>query len=324
MKNKNGIACAILIAAGAATLAARPIFRFNTKFLATQEVSGLELLGLTTACFAYYGDLRAADNPQPSETKPASDVSTSDLSDPIRQLEADMVRIAGGEFTMGCQNAKREGFCFSTERPPHQVTVKDFMMGRYEVTQAQWREVMGGDPPKLHNKGCDQCPVEGVTWNEVQDFLDKLNALTGRSYRLPSEAEWEYAARGGALSSGYRYAGSNNIDEVAWYSRNYAAGNKNGTEKTTQPVGRKKPNELGLYDLSGNVSEWVADDWHGNYEGAPDNGEAWIDQPRSPYRLFRGGSWISDQHNCRVISRNISAPGERSYSLGFRLALSID
>jgi formylglycine-generating enzyme len=152
-----------------------------------------------------------------------------------------MVRVAGGTFTMGCESASRDGECYDSEKPPRTVRVSDFSIGKYEVTQAQWRAVMGSDPPELYNKGCDDCPVERVSWNDIQEFLRKLNELTGKRYRLPTEAEWEYAARGGSQSRGYLYSGSNNIGEVAWYDGNAKQGNTHGAQKTTRPVGQKKP-----------------------------------------------------------------------------------
>ena len=212
---------------------------------------------------------------------------------PIAQLEADMVRITGGSFTMGCKDAQRDGNCADDEKPSRTVQVAAFSLGRYEVTQAQWRAVMGENPSYFKN--CDNCPVENVSWNDIQEFLQKLNALTGKKYRLPSEAEWEYAARGGNQSRGYLYSGSNDPKEVAWFSEN--SGSK------TQPVGGKKPNELGLYDMSGNVWEWCEDDWHGTYQGAPTDSRPWVDRPRGGSRVLRGGSWyISYQAFALLVS----------------------
>lgn len=255
-------------------------------------------------------------NPK-TDTNPA-------LSSPLQKLEADMVRVAGGSFTMGCQSAQRDGECYDWEKPPRTVRVRDFSIGRYEVTQAQWRAVMGSDPPKLYNKGCDECPVEQVSWNDIKDFLTKLNTLTGKRYRLPTEAEWEYAARGGSQSQsrGFLYSGSNTIDEVAWYEGNYKSGNTFGSQKTTRPVGTKKANELGLYDMSGNVWEWCEDDWHENYNGAPTDGSAWVNSPRGGSRVLRGGGWSLGAWYCRVAFRvNYYFPSRGSDSYGFRLAL---
>ncbi len=239
----------------------------------------------------------------------------------ILQLETDLVPVTGGTFTMGWQSG-RDGDGYDDEKPAHQVSVRNFSIGRYEVTQAQWRAVMGGDPPELYNKGCDQCPVERVSWNDIQDFLKKLNSLTGKQYRLPTEAEWEYAARGGPQSRGYLYSGGDDLDAVAWYDGNAKSGNANGAQKTTRPVGGKKANELGLYDMSGNVWEWCADDWHGNYVAAPTDGRAWVDSPRGDNRVLRGGGWNVSAGHCRGSYRRDGAPGGRNGGLGFRLAAS--
>ena len=224
-------------------------------------------------------------------------------------VRENMVLVRGGTFTMGC-TSEQGSDCDGDEKPAHQVTVSDFYIGKYEVTQKEWREVMGSNPSFFKN--CDACPVENVSSIAVQSFLSKLNAKTGRTYRLPTEAEWEYAARGGASSRGYKYAGSNSLNEVAW--------NDDNSGSKTHPVGQKKANELGLYDMSGNVWEWCADDWHGSYSGAPSTGRAWIDS-RASGRVGRGGSWGDDAQNCRVSLRNYFAPSDRGNYLGFRLAL---
>ncbi|MBX2929300.1 MAG: formylglycine-generating enzyme family protein [Saprospiraceae bacterium] len=266
--------------------------------------------------------LEAAAEPQPVQTQPSTSTTPDKpaLPAPITRLEADMVRITGGTFTMGCKSG-RDTDCYDDEKPSHEVRLRDFNIGKYEVTQAQWRAVMGSDPSELYNKGCDQCPVERVSWNDIQDFLKKLNALTGKRYRLPTEAEWEYAARGGNQSRGYLYSGSNTIGDVAWYDANAKSGNTNGAQKTTRPVGAKNPNELGLYDMSGNVWEWCEDDWHGDYKGAPMDGSAWVDSTRASYRVHRGGGWRIDAGFCRAANRNGNTPADRNGNVGFRLAL---
>jgi formylglycine-generating enzyme required for sulfatase activity len=225
----------------------------------------------------------------------------------LKYLGENMVFVKGGTFNMGCTK-EQGGDCDGDEEPLHQVTVSDFYIGKYEVTQEEWREVMGSNPSYFKN--CDNCPVEDVSWKEIKQFLRKLNAKTGNTYRLPREAEWEYAARGGSSSLEYKYSGSNNLDEVAWYSNN--SGSK------TYPVGQKKSNELGLYDMSGNVWEWCAD-WYGDYSsGAQTNpkGPLW-----ASYRVRRGGSWDYDAQYCRVSFRSYYAPSIRGNYLGFRLAL---
>lgn len=224
-----------------------------------------------------------------------------------------LVFVKGGTFIMGC-TAQQGNDCADDEKPPHQVTLSDFYIGKYEVTQAEWRKVMGSDPPELYNKGCDQCPVEKVSWNDVQEFLKKLNITlpTGQKpYRLPTEAEWEYAAQGGSQSSGYIYSGSNSIDAVAWYQSN--SGSK------PHPVGQKKENELGLFDMSGNVWEWCAD-WH-NLGPYPSKAQVDPSGPNSgALRVIRGGSWFYNSKPYRITARNGNYPYVRMDIVGFRLA----
>ena len=195
----------------------------------------------------------------------------------------------------------------SDEKPVHKVTVGDFYIGKYEVTQAEWKAVMGNNPSKF--KG-DDLPVANVSWNDIQKFLKKLNKLTGYTYRLPTEAEWEYAARGGNKSKGYKYAGSNDVDKVAWHYAN--SGNK------THPVGTKQPNELGIYDMSGNVWEWC-NDWYYEkyYKISPTNNPTGL--LRGEQRVLRSGSWNYSNYGCRVADRSLNyPPSSYSYS-GFRL-----
>jgi formylglycine-generating enzyme required for sulfatase activity len=223
----------------------------------------------------------------------------------------EMVFVQGGRFTMGCKNSIRDGECYDYEKPPHEVTVQDFYIGKYEVTQAEWRQVMGNNPSYF--KDCENCPVETVSWNDVQEFVKKLSDSTGKKYRLPTEAEWEYAARGGSRSQGYWYSGSSTLADVAWYSYNSGL--------TTKPVGTRKPNELGIYDMSGNVWEWVEDDWHGNYIAALTDGRAWVNSVRGSDRVCRGGSWGAAPLYCRAAFRFDGMTVERLAGTGFRLAL---
>jgi formylglycine-generating enzyme required for sulfatase activity len=220
-----------------------------------------------------------------------------------------MVSVQGGTFTMGC-TGEQGGDCDDDEKPAHSVTVGNFQIGKFEVTQRLWKQIMGADNNPSYFKG-DDLPVERVSWNDVQKFIKKLNEQTGKKYRLPTEAEWEYAARGGNKSQGNKYSGSNNLDEVAWYRDN--SGGK------TNDVGTKSPNELGIYDMSGNVWEWVSD-WYGDYtSGAQTN-------PTGPSsgsdRVNRGGSWYNNAEYCRVSFRVGNHPGSRGEIIGFRLVLS--
>ena len=260
-------------------------------------------------------------NMLPAQQNPSLRRSNQQTATPVRQIqEPEMILIKGGFFMMGCLN-DQDTDCKNHEKPARRVEIKNFFLSRYEVTQALWRSVMDNSPS--YNASCNECPVEQVSWNDVQEFLRKLNEITGKQYRLPSEAEWEYAARGGSNGLAHRYAGGNDVNEIAWYNANARVNNPHGTRGTTRPVGNKQANELGLHDLSGNVWEWVADDWHGNYNGAPTDGSAWIDSPnRGAFRVARGGSWFNPPAACRPTARDYHLPTIRSPYVGFRLALS--
>jgi formylglycine-generating enzyme required for sulfatase activity/uncharacterized protein YcgL (UPF0745 family) len=239
-------------------------------------------------------------------------VSTGrDYTETASGINLEMVFVQGGTFTMGC-TSEQGSDCDSDEKPTFSATVSDFYIGKYEVTQAEWRAVMGSDPAELYFKGCDNCPVERVSWNDIQEFLKKLNQKTGKTYRLPTEAEWEFAARGGKKSKGYKYAGSNNIDEVAWYSSN--SGSK------TKPVGTKKANELGIYDMSGNVWEWCSD-WYSSYTNSNKTNPTGPSSAQTN-RVLRGGSWDSNARRCRVSYRSNGSPVSRDYEYGVRVVLS--
>jgi len=215
---------------------------------------------------------------------------------PSVSWEPDMVFVEGDTFKMGCDDGNKN------EKPIHTVTVSNFYLGKYEITQKQWIDIMGQDPPEITSAGCDQCPVERISWNEIQEFLQEFNIKSGKKYRLPTEAEWEYAARGGNQSKGYMYSGSNALKDVAWFAGN--------SYEKTHPVGQKQPNELGIYDMSGNVWEWCADPYDADYyEKSPkDNPEG---PSKGSYRSLRGGSWNKDPEYCRITFRGWSHPGNR-------------
>jgi len=217
-------------------------------------------------------------------------------------IEPKMVLVEGGTFIMGKDHE------YDDEYTPYKVTLDNFYIGKYTVTKKEWIEIMGYDPCAFIG---DSSPVENVSWYDAQTFIAKLSQLTERYYRLPTEAEWEYAARGGNRSKGYEYAGSNNVDEVAWYYR------KNSWI-ATQPVGTKKPNELGIYDMSGNVLEWCQDWWAEDYEKSQNNNPKGPDYGES--RVMRGGSWYNDEYSCRCTDRGNRFPFNRSNNIGFRLA----
>jgi formylglycine-generating enzyme required for sulfatase activity len=237
-------------------------------------------------------------------------VSDQPLFETVNGVTFEMVFIEGGSFTMGCTS--EQGIdCNENENPSHNVTLSNYYIGKFEVTQALWHAVMGYNPSQF--KGSNM-PVDNIYWNNIQDFIRKINSLTGHTYRLPTEAEWEYAARGGNKSKGYKYSGSNSIGEVAWY--------RNNTNGTTHPVGNKQPNELGIYDMSGNVWEWCQD-WYGNYtSNSQPNPSGTLNGTE---RILRGGSWsIINPSYCRVSYRNKSIPNAPDYifvlpSYGFRL-----
>ncbi len=226
----------------------------------------------------------------------------------LDNLVNNMVYVAGGTFTMG-GTSEQGSDVYSNESPTHSVTLSNFSIGKYEVTQAEWQAVMGSNPSNFTG---DNLPVECVSCNDCQTFITKLNTLTGKNFRLPTEAEWEYAARGGSKSQGYKYAGSDNIDDVAWYTSNSGS--------TTHAVGTKQPNELGLYDMSGNVWEWCSD-WYGSYSSSSQTNPTGASS--GSYRVYRGGSWSNSAGYCRVSDRSYDTPGFRFSLLGLRLALPV-
>ena len=228
------------------------------------------------------------------------------ISIPVKNgISIDMVRVEAGTFTMGATAEMKNPD--DNEKPTHRVTLtNDYYIGKYEVTQALWQAVMGNNPSNF--KG-DNLPVEQVSWNDCQDFLSKLNRLTGKKFRLPTEAEWEYAARGGNKSRGYQYSGSNNLSDVAW--------NYNNSGKKTHAVGTKQPNELGIYDMSGNVWEWCQD----RYDHYSSSSQTNPTGPnRGSFRMFRGGCWYVIGF-CRSSYRNIYMPDDCGTHLGLRLVL---
>ncbi|TXD66211.1 bifunctional serine/threonine-protein kinase/formylglycine-generating enzyme family protein [Polaribacter glomeratus] len=227
----------------------------------------------------------------------------------IKKLLENMVYVKGGSFDMGCKDEVR--WCVQEGVTLHKVTLNDFNINKYEVTQREWKVIMNINPS--NNIDCDLCPVENVSWNDVQIFIKKLNQLTGKKFRLPTEAEWEYSASGGNESKGHRYAGiSNRLDLVAWYDRN--------SSNTTHSVGEKRSNELGLFDMNGNVWEWC-NDWYG--EDYYNNSQT-ID-PKGPDsgsgKIIRGGSFSYDITYCRLSHRNKSLPENKNKNIGFRLVL---
>ena len=227
--------------------------------------------------------------------------STNSLSAELNKLINNMVYVSGGTFIMGGDES-------SDQTPTHSVTLSSYYICKYEVTQALWRAVMGSNPSKF--KG-DNLPVEQVSWNDCQTFINRLNNYTGRNFRLPTEAEWEFAARGGNYSRHYKYSGSNYISDVAWYCDN--SGNR------THPVGTKQANELGLYDMSGNVWEWCSDRY-GSYSSYSQSNPTGATSGFG--RVERGGNWCGLARYCCSSHRSYYAPGNSFDDLGLRLVLS--
>ena len=255
---------------------------------------------------------KPAAKPKPkAKTKPAprrnntshsgSTSSTVSLSAELNKLINNMVYVSGGTFIMGGDES-------SDQTPTHSVTLSSYYICKYEVTQALWRAVMGSNPSKF--KG-DNLPVEQVSWNDCQTFINRLNSYTGRNFRLPTEAEWEFAARGGNYSRHYKYSGSNYIGDVAWYTDN--SGNR------THPVGTKQANELGLYDMSGNVWEWCSDRY-GSYSSYSQSNPTGATSGFG--RVERGGNWCGLARYCCSSHRSYYAPGNSFDDLGLRLVLS--
>ena len=225
----------------------------------------------------------------------------------IDRLLDNMVYVEGGTFMMGATSDQGSD-AYNREEPAHRVTLSSFYIGKYEVTQDEWQAVMDDNPSEFQG---DNLPVEQVSWVDCQEFIRKLNSLTGKKFRLPTEAEWEYAARGGNKSRGYKYAGSNNLNYVAWYDEN--SGNK------THPVGTKAPNELGLYDMSGNSSEWCYDVYHSYSSSAQINPTGPTNSEWDSFRVFRGGSCTFFDNYCRVSTRFDNHPEGTGNTVGLRL-----
>ena len=253
------------------------------------EVSGncgmIDQNGLFSA--ARFGPCTVRASLRDNNNRRITDSASVTIREPVLDdILRDMVHVRGGTFAMGCSGSD----CPHTANPGHSVTLSDFHIGRYPVTQFVWKQIMGLNINPSRNRE-DNLPVENVSWDEMQEFLERLNDRTGRNYRLPTEAEWEYAARGGDQSRGHMYSGSNNLDDVGWYIDN--------SDGRTRPVGMKRENELGIHDMSGNVDEWVSD------------------------RIVRGGSAVREAEAASVYSRGgctgICNPNPY---LGFRLAIT--
>ena len=255
--------------------------------------------------------------PTPAPSKAANPSSKKAATSAVPELKTgsvfkdcpdcpELVVIPAGSFTMGSNDYGDEG-------PPHSVTVPSFAMGRAEVTQGQWRAVMGSNPSRHIECGND-CPVDSVNWDDIQGFIQKLNAKTGKSYRLPSEAEWEYAARAGSTGKWSFGDGEWKLGQHAWYYEN--------SSRKTNPVATKQSNAFGLFDMQGNVVEWMQDCWNTNYIGAPTDGSAWT-AGNCSQRVQRGGSWTNNSAFTRVTNRSWFDMASRFDTSGFRVAQSL-
>ena len=267
------------------------------KKLTRMSLCGLLTMGLLVSC-----GKEKEEKPVDPDYTAGADYTVTTFG-----LNMEMVYVEGGTFEMGA-TAEQGYSAYDDEYPVRTIKLDSYHIGKYEVTQGQWRTVMGTNPS--HFTGDDERPVERVSWNMVQEFCKRLSKATGKKYVLPTEAQWEYAARGGEKSKGYKYSGSDDIEEVAWY--------RNNSDKQTHRVGTKKANELGIYDMSGNVLEWCSDWYVSRYDKSD------TDNPQGPVdgsdRVVRGGSWLSIDRICRVSYRNYDFPGDRYY-LGFRVAV---
>ena len=265
--------CAVAVLAYAETEKVIKVYN-NGEVVATHKLSDIEYFQVE--------DVDAAEMVKDVETITVNGVSF------------DMIKVEGGTYKMGSNDGE------SDEKPVHDETVATFQIGKTEVTQELWQAVMGANPSNF--KGEANLPVEKVSWTDCNTFITKLNQATGKNFRLPTEAEWEYAARGGNKSQGFTYSGSNTIGDVAWYDGN--------SSSKTHPVAQKQPNELGIYDMSGNVWEWTSDKYSTDYS-----------QPRtSSNRVSRGGGWNNSAHS-RVANRSYYSESYASNDLGLRLAL---
>lgn len=258
---------------------------------------GLAASGLMTSCGKY-----------PDPVEPANIDGYNEESGVLMvgYVPYKMVPVEGGTFTMGAPEQAAQAS--DNAKPAHQVTLSSYRIGETEVTQALWMAVMGRNPSYFNG---DNRPVEEVSWDDCQEFIAKLNALTGKRFRLPTEAEWEFAARGGNKSHGYMYSGSDDADEVGWHE-----GNADGA---THAVGQKLPNELGLYDMCGNVQEWCQD-WYGGYDDVPQTNPTGPESGSAYGRVYRDGFFFVAPY--RVYDRGSGPVASRAWCCGLRLALS--
>ena len=274
----------------------------GTRFLKT----GTHTISLTADGYENYSHTITVNRQNRSFHFTMTEKVNQNLTIRVGDVDFVMVKVSGGTFTMGATSEMTEPYFW--EKPTHQVTLSSYYIGETEVTQAMWKAVMGSNPSRFEG---DDLPVEKVSWNDCQTFISKLNTLTGKRFRLPTEAEWEFAARGGNQSRHAQYSGSSRIDDVAWYDGN--------SGRKTHPVKTKQPNELGIYDMSGNVYEWCRD-WKGSYSSYAQTNPTGASSGSD--RVSRGGSWYNSPGRCRSSHRNFNAPENSFSDVGLRLVLS--
>lgn len=317
---------------GPATAAGEPTRHTKNPFrLAAVVVIALIFAGLL---FAFRGRIRRKlfGGGQPRATPVAQKIAAQSFTENVNGVKLEMIAVPAGKFVMGTDDADpgRHG---ENEEPAHGVAVGEFYLGKFEVTQAQWRAVMGTDPSLF--KG-DDLPVEQVSWEDAQEFCRRLSGLTGRQYRLPTEAEWEYACRAGTAGAFYA-----ELDAIAWYGDNSGDERVDASElyrksgedyvrllvekygHRTHPVGQKQPNGFGLHDMVGNVSEWCEDVYHDGYGGAPADGSAWLTGGNPGFRVRRGGSFLATSLASRSAFRPRTNLDLRHSTAGLRVAASV-
>ena len=271
----------------------KPVVKKQTTTTTTKQPAASTKKGTTTG------------NKNTTASKPSTS-NSSIMTIRVGNVSFRMICVDGGTFMMGA-TSEQGSDAYDNEKPAHSVTLSTYYIGETEVTQELWQEVMGSNPSNFKGK---RRPVEMVSWEDCQDFIRRLNQRTGKKFRLPTEAEWEYAARGGKKSNGYKYAGGNSVYDVAWYENNRGS-------DTHHPVAQKRANELGLYDMSGNVWEWCQD-WENRYSSFSQT------NPTGPssgkYRMLRGGGWDNQAGYCRLPIRSSSMTWRKESYYGFRLA----
>lgn len=261
------------------------------------------LFRLSLILFVFFAGMFSVNAQHKKKKKEKDEVLPSVTKEFLDSIQNNMVWVTGGKFIMGSAAGEAD------EKPAHEVVVDGFAMSKYPVTQRQWTVIMGSNPSEF--AGCDQCPIDRVSWDDAQAFVSRLNKLSGKYYSLPTEAEWEYAAKGGLDGKGFRFSGSDDIDQVGWYASN--------SDRRPHEVGEKMPNELGLYDMTGNMWEWCQD-WYEKFYYELNEKYSPMGPSSGSGRVRRGGSWFTQAVNCRSSTRNNVKQDYKDDSGTFRLA----